>query len=348
MSKKITIKEIAEKARVSPGTVDRVLHNRGEVSEITREKVLKIIKEGNYEPNMFARNLVLNKQYTIVSILPTFSTGDYWASQDKGIQQAHQELSVFGFNNKIKYFNESDPESFEKEAEAAIEEHPDGILLAPIIYHKAKRLTEKCVEKNIPVVIIDSNIPNVKKLSFIGQNAFKSGQLAAKLLEYGKGNNQYYLVTISKSTENNNILKQRKEGFLNYFESHGIKANIHMRDLYSEESDFLAQLNALIAGFSPGDKIFIPNSRVYLVATLLKENYPSLPVLLLGYDLIPKNVKHLKEGTIQFLINQKPEEQGYQGVQLLYKSLVLKQDVNEEVFMPLEIITRENIEYVSF
>lgn len=348
MSKKITIKEIAEKAKVSSGTVDRVLHNRGEVSDLTREKVLKIIKEGNYEPNMFARNLVLNRQYTIVSILPTFSTGDYWASQDKGIQQAHQELSVFGFNNKIKYFNESDPESFEKEAQEAIEEHPDGILLAPILFQKAKDLAEKCKEKDIPVVIIDSNIPSVKKLSFIGQNAFKSGQLAAKLLEYGKGNDDYYVVTISKSTENNNILKQRKEGFLNYFDSHGIKANIQSWDLYSEKTDFLAQLNNLIADFKPGDKIFIPNSRVYLVATILREHYKSLSVLLLGYDLIPKNVKHLKEGTIQFLINQKPEEQGYQAMQLLYKSLVLKQDVHKEVFMPLEIITRENIEYVSY
>ena len=347
MTKKITIKEIAEKAKVSPGTVDRVLHNRGEVSEITRNKVLKIIKEGNYEPNMFARNLVLNKQYTIVSILPTFNTGDYWASQDKGIQQAQQELSVFGFNNKIEYFNESDPASFESKAKQALDANPDGILLAPIIYHKAKWLAELCEQKNIPVVIIDSNIPSVKKLCFIGQDAFKSGQLAAKLLEYGKGNDDYYLITIAKSSENNNILKQRKEGFLQYFNSFENDATIHIKDLHSEEKDFFAQLHRIIAGLKSGDKVFIPNSKVYQVASILNKDFPSLSVLLLGYDLIPKNIQHLKEGTINFLIYQKPEVQGFQGVQILYKNLVLKQEVQEEVFMPLEIITRENIAFVS-
>lgn len=347
MSKKITIKEIAEQARVSPGTVDRVLHNRGEVSEKTREKVLQIIKEGNYEPNMFARNLVLNKQYNIISILPTFSPGDYWAAQAKGIQQSHQELSSFGFNNKVKYFNGSDPKSFEKQAIAAVDENPHGVLLAPIIYHKAKWLAEVCEQKGIPVVIIDSNLPSVKKLSFIGQNAFKSGQLAAKLLEYGRGNDQYYLVTITKTTENNDILKQRIEGFFDYFKSLGNTVNICVKNLHSEEPDFQEQLVKLIAEFKPGDKVFIPNSKVHQVAATLKESYSELQILLLGYDLIPNNISFLRDGTIDFLINQKPEVQGYQGLQMLYKYLVLKQEVQGENYMPLEIITRENIDYAS-
>lgn len=348
MSKKITIKEIAEKAQVSPGTVDRVLHNRGEVSEKTRDKVLQIIKEGNYEPNMFARNLVLNKQYNTISILPTFHPGDYWATQARGIEQSHQELSVFGFNNKVRYFNGSDPASFKKQATAAIEENPHGILLAPIIYHKAKWLIGVCEQKNIPVVIIDSNLPSVRKLSFVGQNAFKSGQLAAKLLEYGRGNNQYYLVTITKTTENNDILKQRIEGFFDYFKSLNIKANISVQNLHSEEPDFEDQLESLIAAFNAGDKVYVPNSKVHQVASTLKVQSPDLEVLLLGYDLIPNNIDLLMDGTIDFLINQKPEVQGAQGLQILYKHLVLKQEVAEENYMPLEIITRENIAYASY
>ena len=348
MSKKITIKEIAEKAQVSPGTVDRVLHNRGEVSEKTRNKVLQIIKEGNYEPNMFARNLVLNKQYTTISILPTFQPGDYWATQARGIEQSQQELSVFGFNNKVRHFNGSDPKSFEKQATAALSENPNGILLAPIIFHKAKWFVELCGEKNIPVVIIDSNLPAVNKLSFVGQNAFKSGQLAARLLAYGSGNNQYYLVTITKTTENNDILKQRIEGFFEYFKTLGIQSNIHVRNLHSEETDFQENLRSLIATFKTGDKVFVPNSKVHQVANTLKDQSPELKVLLLGYDLIPKNINFLMDGTIDFLINQKPEVQGFQGLQLLYKHLVLKQEVQEEIYMPLEIITRENLEYASY
>lgn len=41
-------------AGVSAGTVDRVLHNRGDVSRASRDKVQKVLDEIDYHPNMFA------------------------------------------------------------------------------------------------------------------------------------------------------------------------------------------------------------------------------------------------------------------------------------------------------
>ena len=49
----ITMKEIAKYANTSIGTVDRVINNRPGVSEETRKRVLKVIKEYNYETNAF-------------------------------------------------------------------------------------------------------------------------------------------------------------------------------------------------------------------------------------------------------------------------------------------------------
>ena len=50
----ITISDVARAARVTNGTVDRVLHERGEVSKKTREKVLRVIEELGYQPNVYA------------------------------------------------------------------------------------------------------------------------------------------------------------------------------------------------------------------------------------------------------------------------------------------------------
>ena len=61
MTKNIRILDIAKKAGVSIGTVDRVLHQRGEVSEETREKILKIIREFDYRPNILASTLASKK-----------------------------------------------------------------------------------------------------------------------------------------------------------------------------------------------------------------------------------------------------------------------------------------------
>ena len=73
---KIRIKDIAQKANVSVGTVDRVLHNRGEVAKKTRVQILKIIKELGYTPNILAKSLASRKLYRIAVLVPD-SDNDY-------------------------------------------------------------------------------------------------------------------------------------------------------------------------------------------------------------------------------------------------------------------------------
>jgi len=70
-----TVKEIARLAGVSIGTVDRVLHDRGEVSAATKAKIHTIIAALGYEPNMLARQLARNKVYTFRAPTKTPATG---------------------------------------------------------------------------------------------------------------------------------------------------------------------------------------------------------------------------------------------------------------------------------
>ena len=56
MGKTYRIKDIAELSGVSTGTVDRILHNRGKVSEEAQKKVEKVLKEIDYHPNLIARS----------------------------------------------------------------------------------------------------------------------------------------------------------------------------------------------------------------------------------------------------------------------------------------------------
>ena len=65
-----TIKDIARMAGVSAGTVDRVLHNRGDVSEKSKEKVQKVLDEINYQPNVFAIGLAAKKKYVMIIGIP--------------------------------------------------------------------------------------------------------------------------------------------------------------------------------------------------------------------------------------------------------------------------------------
>jgi DNA-binding LacI/PurR family transcriptional regulator len=71
--KHATVKEIARRARVSIGTLDRVLHDRGEVSADTKARLEAIIPSLGYKPNVLARRLSLDRHH-----VPRVG----WASQD--------------------------------------------------------------------------------------------------------------------------------------------------------------------------------------------------------------------------------------------------------------------------
>ena len=78
MSSKIRIKDIAEMAGVSVGTVDRVLHDRPNISKTAREKVEKVLERINYQPNMYASALAYNKSYTFYLVVPQHESEAYW------------------------------------------------------------------------------------------------------------------------------------------------------------------------------------------------------------------------------------------------------------------------------
>jgi LacI family transcriptional regulator len=62
----------------------------------------------------------------------------------------------------------------------------------------------------------------------------------------------------------------------------------------------------------------------------------------MGFDYTKENLEYLKNETIDFLICQKPREQGYKGIMALYQYLVHSYEVEKVNFMPIDIITKEN------
>ena len=100
----ITIKEIAEKAGVSPGTVDRVLHKRGRVSRKNEENIRRIAEENGYVPNQLARRLQRKGNLVFGVLIPYPNTEyGYWQQVMDGIEEARKEIEVL--DASIVYFS---------------------------------------------------------------------------------------------------------------------------------------------------------------------------------------------------------------------------------------------------
>ncbi|MBD2864232.1 LacI family DNA-binding transcriptional regulator [Paenibacillus oceani] len=82
-----SIKEVAKQAHVSVATVSRVLNNDPVVKPATKNKVLQVIKEMNYKPNLLAKNLRKQASRTVVMVLPSMSN-PYFSEIARGAQAA--------------------------------------------------------------------------------------------------------------------------------------------------------------------------------------------------------------------------------------------------------------------
>ena len=90
--------------------------------------------------------------------------------------------------------------------------------------------------------------------------------------------------------------------------------------------------------------IFVTNSQVYYLGRILEQiNKPEIRVI--GHDLIRENIEFLNKGVVDFLICQRPEEQGYRAILTLFDHLVLRKDVNSENYTSIDFITKENLDY---
>ncbi len=346
---KLRIKDIAELAQVSPGTVDRVLHNRGEVREDTRLKILNLINNHSYTPNIIAKSLASKRNRVIAVLIPEATEDNpYWNNPLIGINQTAIELSDFSTKVETYTFNLAEESSFIDSANEILKSVPDGVVFNPVFNEASLAFSKNMDQLNIPFVFIDINLKNCKNLAYFGQDALKSGCVAAKLMAHCLPENATIL--IAQLAQKKNVtghMLQRENGFRNFFIKNKIKKPVN---IISTEIDLLhitepeSSLDEIFIKYPEIKGIFVPNSRVFKVAEYLENSHISQK-LVIGYDLIGDNVRFLKRGIIDFLLGQRPEEQGRNSIEAIFKFLMTKKIIEKINYSPIDIILKENFEY---
>lgn len=300
-----------------------------------------------YQPNLLASTLASKKTFTFALLVPEpISAESYWNKPLVGVKKAFDETHQYGIKITIHQFGQTDPVRFKEEARLIIESNPDGVVLAPFFSRESKQFIAELKERNTPYVFIDSNIKECEKLSYIGQDSFQSGTLAAKLLSYSTPENSTILVLhFAKQLDNMNHLLQREKGFYEYFSKNGVARKLLTKEIANPTENESQNEIAELINSSPGIKgIFVTNSQVYYLARIL-EKLGMTGIKVIGHDLIKENINFLKKGIIDFLICQRPEEQGYNAIVTLFDHLILKKEVKTENYTCIDIITKENLDY---
>ena len=344
---KYTIKDIARMAGVSAGTVDRVLHNRGDVSPKSKAKVQKILDEIDYQPNVFAIGLAAKKHYKFVCLVPNHQPNDYWYSVYLGIERARKELRSFNIDVHYCYYEHGDPKSYDEACAKVWEEDVDALLVAPNFQDSTLNMIKTLHQTNTPYIFIDFNIENTRALEYIGQNSDLSGYMAAKILmrDCEPGEELVLFLSDTKESPAEIQMHRRVAGFLQYMRDSFPETKIHelILNKVDEEENRLV-MNSFFRSHPNVRYGAAFNSRIYLVGNYLREHNMRMKGLI-GYDLLPSNVELMKEGFVTCLIGQRPSLQGYCGVMTMCDHVVFKKQVEPLRYMPVDILIKENIDF---
>jgi len=346
--KKARIKDIAELAGVSIGTVDRVLHERGEVAEKTMERILKITKNLNYSPNFIARALKTKKRLNIVSLLPEPNEDNaFWNKHPVGMQKAIEELDHFPVSLSQVTFEMLDEDDFQEKTLKVMALNPDGVIMAPLFKTESIAFCHRLYRKQIPFVFVDGFIKETKFLAYTGEDIFQSGRVAGQLVDLvTPPRKDILIINIARNLLNFHHLSNRTQGFLSYFpdcgKNRGKKINLGIPDPVSE--NIRKEVGRILYKNPDIASIFITGSKGFKIADyLVCEGIRNLN--LIGYDLLEKNVEYLKSGIIKFLIGQRPEEQTYKGVKKLFEYLSLNKIPDKIEYLPVDVVTSENVKF---
>ncbi|MDX1364247.1 substrate-binding domain-containing protein [Arenibacter latericius] len=341
--KKHTIKDIAKMAGVSKGTVDRVLHKRGNVSKEAYEKVDKILKKIDFKPNLLARNLKKNKTYLIGVLLPDPKLESYWKSAENGIINASKEFNPFGILVKEYLYDPNSKESFWQQSQNLLESKPDALIMVPNFIKESETILKTCKKANIKVILFNNPINTVIDYVYIGQDLHQSGKLVAGLLKrIINKNDKIAIIHINKEPH----MELKEDGFKEYFKEHYSNNHEIISKTFSdvEDTDFKESVSLFLREYPDVAAFFITNAKAYKFLKVFK-NETNKDCKIIGYDVLIENTKYLQEGCIDFLIHQKPYRQAYLSVAYVAEHFLFAKSLPTHEYLPIDIITSENAKY---
>lgn len=202
IAKRYTRSDVARLAGVSTATVSNVFNQKGNLSELTRQRVLAVAKELQYQPNMIARSMVTNETYQLNILLNDFAN-PYYTDIVKGFEN---EAWAHGYFVNISSGNR-DLASY---CDSIINRRVDGVFVTMISHTDDDKQIIKLLDAGIKVVISGDNNFDLKQVNSIDINYYRGMEQAMHFL-YKLGHREIiYLNGLSRTSSPD----QRKLSFL--------------------------------------------------------------------------------------------------------------------------------------
>lgn len=332
----VTLKQIAEIANVSRGTVDRAIHNRGRVDTEVANRIKKIAEDLGYQPNRAGKALSMARKTLQIGVIVQFSDTPFIQEVLEGVNRAKTEIELMGGQVLIECIDGIDVQRTIYTMQKMQKENISGIALVPSDDKQLRQVINQFVQDSqIPIVTFNSDLEDTKRLCFVGQDTMNSGRTAAGLM--GEILNNKGLVSIITGRSFNLALKKRIKGFQSEMKRSYPKIRVLDPDFAMDNNEHAKQIVLRqLQAYPALQGIYVTSHGVSGVCEALKEKNLIGKIKLIAHDFTKENRKNLENGIINFLIGQDSAAEGYDPIMILYR-LLLDDEIPSEEFLYNEI-----------
>lgn len=324
----ITIKEIAEICGVSRGTVDRVLHNRGNVNKDTEKLIKETIEKLGYKPNITGKMLATKKKGLKIGIILISKGNPFFDEVLRGINQSKSDYKQYGVDVCLHLLEGYDVEKQIQKMDE-LKYQVDALILNPIDDKRVIDKINELVDYGLIVVNLNTDVEKSKRTFYIGSDYIRGGETACGMLGLlTGGKSDVAILTGSKKVLGHN---QRIEGFKKIKDRR--YPNINIKAIAeTNDSDEIAYFETMkILQNQDIDSIVIIAAGVGGVCRAVQ--YMNKEITIVSFDDIPVTVEMLKLGVIKATICQEPYIQGYKSIEIVYNHFISGDQFKEDKYI---------------
>lgn len=317
----VTLKDLAKACGVSVGTVSRALNDKNEVSAKTSGRIRQLAVEMGYIPNRAGRALSAQKNLDNIGVVLPSINSPFFDDIKRGIETAARELKDLGVEIIMQEEEGWDVNSHLRALDALEDRGCKAFALCTVDDPKMRQRISELTLSNIPILLINNDIPGSGRICYVGPDYAKSGQIAAAMLDKCKQGLQLNILVVvgfKKHFGHNSRVKgfidelnRRHTNYkiINTIEGHDkdidtqqaamteFKTHPEINCVYMATGSGVSGLGAAIIADSKNHRFVVACDEIYTTKELVKNNI------------------------IDFVVCQEPATQGYQAIRKLHDYL---------------------------
>ncbi|MGN1180472.1 MAG: substrate-binding domain-containing protein [Suilimivivens sp.] len=343
---RMTLEDIAKEIGISRTTIYKVLKNKGNVSEETCKIVNEALLKYHYVQNRNARNLAMNRHYTIGYVGFKSKSANYFSTEvGKGLKRAVKEFGDDGLTMLISEFDVEKPEEQLKAVEEMLKQGVTSFILAYSHEEVIRQILDKLKAKDCLVVLLSRDAKEYEDNYYVGVDYYKSGRLAAELLGKMFSADGKVFVPVTEEYKTNRDILSRLQGFQDKIKEFPKVKLLPVEYGLIEEKAIYDRITRMVREEKDLKGIFDLTYRLDVIGRALND-LGRKDIRLIGFDLFDEIRDYVEDSTIDAVIYQDLNQQAYLAVKILFDEMCYEKHKEEKKrYSKLEVIMQENIQY---